>query len=646
MSCCAATRLNVARLGTSITVVRLVGLILAAASVVTASGLGAAEPPFSFTNQIQPLLEKTCFKCHDADTGKGEVDLTRFKTEEDFTRDPKLLEKLVRLVRDRDMPPPSRRPQPKEPEREMLIDWGQYTLAHIDYDKFPRDPGRVVIHRLSRFEYNNTVRDLFGVTNQPADKFPADGGGGGGFDNNADTLFVPPILLEKYLEAASDVLQAARPETIFISKPRLLTSRAAAARRNIEHVAMRAYRRPVEKAEIDALMALFEQATRRGESFENAVKFSLKAALVSPYFLFRIERDQKTREPHRISSYEMASRLSYFIWSSMPDEELFRLAAQDRLHDTAVIDGQVKRMLRDPKARAFADSFAGQWLRIRDLRTAAQPDPRRFSQFTPSLRDAMYEEAIAFFHALVREDRSLLEVLDANYTFVNEELAKHYGMTNVVGPEFRRVELADGQRGGVLGMGAVLTLTSYPQRTSPVLRGKWVLEELLGMPPPPPPPDAGGLPADGAPRNGLTFRQRLEEHRSKPQCASCHRRMDPLGFGLENFDAIGRWRDKIGSEPVDAKGVMSTGEEFSGPAELKRILLERKDAFAQNVTERMLAYALGRGVEFYDMPTVKRISDLLAKNDYRISKLVTEIARSYPFQYRRPTDQPVAVAAH
>lgn len=641
-----ATSLNVAGLAASITVVRLVRLILAGISVATAAGLGAAERPFSFTNQIQPLLEKTCFKCHDADTGKGEVDLARFKTEEDFTRDPKLLEKLVRLVRDRDMPPPSRRPQPKEREREMLIDWGQYTLDHIDYDTFPKDPGRVVIHRLSRFEYNNTVRDLFGVTNQPADKFPADGGGGGGFDNNADTLFIPPILLEKYLEAANDVLAAARPETIFASKPRLLTSRHAAARRNIEHVAMRAYRRPVEKAEIDSLMALFAQASRRGESFENSIRFALKAVLVSPNFLFRIERDQKGKEPHRISSHEMASRLSYFIWSSMPDDELFRLAAQDRLHDAAVVEAQVKRMLRDPKARALADSFAGQWLRIRDLRTTAQPDPRRFSRFTPSLRESMYEEAIGFFHSLVREDRSLLEVIDADYTFVNEELAKHYGMTNVTGSEFRRVKLADRNRGGVLGMGAVLTLTSYPQRTSPVLRGKWVLEELLGLPPPPPPPDAGGLPADEAPRNGLTFRQRLEEHRSKPQCASCHRRMDPLGFGLENFDAIGRWRDKIGSEPVDAAGVMSTGEKFSGPAELKRILLERKDDFAQNVTERMLAYALGRGIEFYDMPTVKRISSALAQSDYRVSTLVAEIAQSYPFQYRRPSDRPVAVASH
>jgi hypothetical protein len=619
----------------SITVVRLVKTI-SLSLFITASGSveAATEPTFSFGKEIQPVVENTCVKCHDADTAKGDLDLSRFKTEEDFTRDPRLLEKIVRLVRDREMPPPGKRPQPKEQERQLLIDWGRSTLAHIDYDKFPKDPGRVLIHRLSRLEYNNTVRDLLGVTNHPADKFPTDGGGGGGFDNNADTLFVPPILIEKYLEAAGEVLEAAAPEKVFVTKPRLLTTRAAAARKNLEHFAGRAFRRPVERAEVDSLMRLFEQASRRGETFEHAVKHALKAVLVSPNFLFRIEQDQKSSQPYRIRSYEMASRLSYFLWSSMPDEELFRLAARNRLQERAIIEAQVKRMLQDPRARAFADNFAGQWLRVRDLRTV-QPDPRRFQKFTPALREAMYEEPIEFFHALVRNDRSLIELLDANYTFLNEELARHYGMTNIIGPEFRRIELTDRNRGGVLGMGAILTLTSYPQRTSPVLRGKWVLEELLGAPPPPPPPDAGGLPADEAPRNGLTFRQRLEEHRKKPQCTSCHARMDPLGFGLENFDAIGRWRDTIGSEPVDAMGEMTTGEKFSGPAELRALLLQRKDDFARNVTERMLSYALGRGLEFYDVPTIKRVSEALAKSDYRVSVLVTEIATSYPFQYRR-----------
>jgi hypothetical protein len=297
----------------------------------------------------------------------------------------------------------------------------------------------------------------------------------------------------------------------------------------------------------------------------------------------------------------------------------------------------VKRMLRDPKARALAENFAGQWLRVRELKTTVQPDPNRFRRFTPELREAMHDETIEFFAAMIRDDASLLTLLDSEHTYLNETLAQHYGLTNlnVTGRQLRRVALPDRTRGGVLGMGAVLTLTSYPQRTSPVLRGKWVLEELLGQPPPPPPPDAGGLPAEDAPRNGLTFRQRLEQHRKKPQCAGCHSRLDPLGFGLENFDAIGRWRTAIGGESVDASGVMSSGEEFTGPAELKKLLLARKDEFARNATERMLAYALGRGIEFYDMPSIAKITETLKHDGYRSSTLVTEIVKSYPFQFRR-----------
>lgn len=596
----------------------------------------AAEtsPPFAFEKQIQPVLQATCLKCHDADTAKGDVDLSGFKTEADFARDPRQLEKIVRMVRDREMPPPGKRPQPKEQDRQLLVDWGTYTLAHIDYDKFPKDPGRVVIHRLSRTEYNNTVRDLLGVTNHPAERFPADGGGGGGFDNNADTLFVPPLLMEKYLEVAGDMLAEVPAERIAPHRPGWLVTSRAAARRNIEAFATRAFRRPVASAEVAALMKLYDSARTRG-SFDDAVRFALKAVLVSPHFIFRIEQDQNAAEPYRISSYELASRLSYFLWSSMPDEELFRVAETGRLHEPAVLEAQVKRMLKDPKSRAFSDNFAGQWLRVRELKTTVQPDPGRFEKFTPELRDAMYREVIEFFDDVVRSDRSLMTLLDANHTFVNAALAEHYGITNVTGSELRRVELADRHRGGVLGMGAVLTLTSYPQRTSPVLRGKWILEELLGAPPPPPPPDAGGLPAADAPRNGLTFRQRLEQHRNKPQCSGCHSRMDPLGFGLENFDAIGRWRTEIGKVPVDASGQMSTGEKFSGPAELKQLLLQRKDEFARNVTERMLAYALGRGVEFYDMPTIQKITQRLKEENYRSSTLILEIAKSYPFQFRR-----------
>jgi hypothetical protein len=316
---------------------------------------------------------------------------------------------------------------------------------------------------------------------------------------------------------------------------------------------------------------------------------------------------------------------------------LFKLAGAGKLHTPQVLEAQVRRMLLDPKARAFADNFAGQWLRVRELKTTAQPDGRKYPEFTPALRDAMYGEAVEFFHGLMRDNRSLLEVIDADYTFANEQLAKHYRLEGVKGEAFQRVSLPDRSRGGVLGMGAVLTLTSYPRRTSPVLRGRWVLEEILGTPPPPPPPLIKSLPPDDRPRDGMTFRQRLEQHRQKAECMGCHKRMDPLGFGLENFDGIGRWRTEVSGQPVDASGQMTTGEQFNGPAELKQLLLTRTNDFARNITEKMLAYALGRGLEYYDTPVVKQITKALARDDYRSGTLVTEIIKSYPFQFRRGT---------
>ena len=343
-----------------------------------------------------------------------------------------------------------------------------------------------------------------------------------------------------------------------------------------------------------------------------------------------------------MNDFELASRISYFIWSSMPDEALFKLARQNKLHVAGVLEQQVRRMLADPKGKVLAQNFASQWLRVRDLKTTAQPDLNRFKTYTLELRDAMYDEVVEFFYSLLKEDASLLKLVDADYTYVNEALAKHYGIEGVQGSEMRRVELKDRNRGGVVGMAGVLTLTSYPLRTSPVLRGKYVLEELLGTPPPPPPPLVKSLPADDRPRDGLTLRQRLEKHRENPDCAACHKRMDPLGFGLENFDAIGRWRTETAGGPVDASGVMTTGEKFSGPAELKKVLLAKKEDFVRNVSEKMLAYALGRGLEFTDTPAVRKIAKSLAAEDCRSSTLILEVVKSYPFQYRK--DNPAQMA--
>ena len=585
-----------------------------------------------FGQDVRPVLETYCFKCHGAEKQKGGVKLHEAADVAAIYRDVKTWDKALAELRDHAMPPDDK-PQPSDDERKRVIEWLDRTLNDPDPDAMPRDPGRAFPHRLSRLEYNNTVRDLLGIDSRPADAFPPDGGGGGGFDNNSATLFLPPVLVEKYLSAAAEILTAATPERMVTARPGETLSKPNAARKCLADFAARAWRRPVEGAETEGLMKLFTDADARGESFDDAIRFALRAVLVSPHFLFRIEVPRGA-EPQHVNDYELASRLSYFLWSSMPDEELSRAAAEQKLHEPAVLEAQTHRMLHDPKARAFAENFAGQWLRVSELQTSAQPDADKFPEYTAAVRDAMAAEPVEFFHALLRENRSLLDLLDAGYTYANETLAKHYGL-DVKGQGFQRIALTDRNRGGVVTMGAVLTLTSYPRRTSPVLRGKWILEEILDTPAPPPPPVVKSLSSSDKVHDGLTFRQQLEQHRKDENCAGCHKRLDPLGFGLENFDAIGRWRTEIAGQPVDAGGEMVTGEKFTGPIELKRILLAHKDEFARNVASRMFAYALNRGLESYDVPVVRHAAKTLAASDYRAETLVMEIVKSYPFQYRR-----------
>ncbi len=599
------------------------------ASVLVLARADAAD----FAKDVRPLLETYCFKCHGADKAKAGVKLHDAADLAALYRDPVMWDKVLTELRDEAMPPDDK-PQPSADERKRLVAWLDRALNDPDPASVPRDPGKPVLHRLSKHEYNNTIRDLLGIDTHPADEFPPDGGGGGGFDNNSATLFTPPVLVEKYLAVATKLLAATKPERLIVARPNAALKKTDAARTNISRFVARAFRRPVEPAQIELLLKLFAQADARGESFDDAVRYSLRGVLVSPDFLFRVEVPRGLNAAP-ISDYELASRLSYFLWASMPDDELFRIAYAGTLRQPAVLEAQVKRMLLDPKARALAENFAGQWLRVDELTTSAQPDAKRFPDYTPALRDAMLAEPIEFFHALLRENGSLLRILDADYTYANEPLAKLYGLDGVTGDAFRRVALKDRNRGGVATMGAVLTLTSYPRRTSPVLRGKWILEQILGTPPPPPPPLVESLPTNDKPKDGMTLRQQLEKHRTKAECAGCHKRMDPLGFGLENFDAIGRWRTEIAGQPLDASGEMVSGEKFTGPAELKAILLKQKDVFARNVTEKMYAYALNRGIESYDVPTVRRSAKALASADYRVNTLVLEIVKSYPFQYRR-----------
>lgn len=613
----------------------------------TTAPAGAAEPDGRQpgASDVGSLLVQFCLNCHDPETRKGDVELAAQPSGEDFGKNSELWRNVLRQLHERAMPPAGKK-QPSEEERVRLMEWVRRGLS--EHAPSERDPGRVTLRRLNRAEYNNTIRDLLGVDTRPADAFPADGAGGGGFDNNADTLFVPAVLMEQYLRAAGEVLEKTDPARLFVARPGDDVPKRDAARWAVERFATRAFRRPVSADETDRYLALFDAADARGDAFEPAVKLALRAVLVSPAFLFRIEEDRESAGPYEVGQYELASRLSYFLWSSMPDDELLRLAAQQRLHDPAVLDGQVRRMLADPKSRAMAESFGAQWLGVRSLETVVRPDRRTFPEYTPTLRDAMVAEAVLVVDSVFRDDASLLKLIDADYTFVNEELARLYGLPDVTGPEMRRVALPNANRGGVLSLAGVLTATSYPRRTSPVLRGRWVLDDVLGVPPPPPPPDVLQLPEDAKGDDGkpLTLRQRLEKHRADPTCAGCHARMDPIGFGLENFDAIGRWRDTEAGAPVDAAGVLVSGESFNGPAELKKVIATAKrEQFVRHLTEKLLAYALGRGIEYYDEAAVTQIVDALAKSDYRSTVLVAEIVKSYPFRYRgNDAGQAAAVA--
>lgn len=401
-------------------------------------------------------------------------------------------------------------------------------------------------------------------------------------------------------------------------------------------LAPRAFRRPVSPQELAPYLRLAARVQKQEKSFEEGLCVAVQALLVSPHFLFRIERDGPatySAGSRRISDHELASRLSYFLWSSMPDAELRRCADAGTLSRPDVLEAQVTRMLRDPKVGALVENFAGQWLELRKLESI-KPNQEKFREYDEYLRLSMRRETELFFREILLKDRPILDFIDADYTFLNERLAQFYGIPDVVGPEFRKVSLAGSNRGGVLTQASVLTVTSYPTRTSPVLRGKWILENFLNAPPPPPPP---GVPAleETKVAAGASLRQQLEEHRKKPLCASCHARLDPLGFGLENFDGIGAWRTVDDKTPVEASGTLPDGKWFSGPQELKAILKADRDAFTRCLTTKLLTYALGRGLERYDQPTVKQIAARVARDDYRFSRLVLGIVTSLPFQQRK-----------
>ena len=606
-----------------------------------AGHVAAQESPIAggkshFEVSVAPFLAKHCAACHSGDEAEAGVAFDRYTVSANVQKEYDLWDKAARLIRDRQMPPPEQT-QPTAGELIAVDAAIQAELATFDCTT-EQQAGRVTLRRLNKAEYNNTIRDLIGLDLKLADDFPSDDVGNG-FDNIGDVLSLSPVLLEKYLMAAQSVADQvfADPQArarVLVHVAQTNGDRIDVARRNVRDFAARAYRRPLTEGEQARLFDIMKFAYEQDSSMDEIFRTVVAAVLSNPHFLFRVERDADNDDEDRIrelDGYEVASRLSYFLWSSMPDEILFEVARRGKLTQPEVIAAQTRRMLADPKSIALANNFAGQWLQLRDV-SRLMPDPERFPDFDGELRSAMRRETELFFESMVRENRSVLEFLNADFTFVNERLARHYGIPGVSGPEFQLVALKADRR-GILTHAGILMLTSNPTRTSPVKRGKWILDNILAEPPPPPPVNVPEL-EEGAETLG-SLREQMEQHRSNPACSVCHLKMDAIGFGLENFDAIGAWRDSDGRFDINASGELPGGHKFGGVLELMEILVqEKKTEFCRCLASKMLTYALGRGLGSYDRCTINDVVRDLAENEYRFETLITAIVTSVPFTMR------------
>ena len=665
--------------------------------------LASVAPAAEFKRNVRPVLEEYCYDCHGDGETRGGVALDAFDSTTNFIVSRDVWWRVLKNLR-ANLMPPAKKPQPTGKQKEVIAHWIKQSVFEIDPGN--PDPGRVTIRRLNRVEYQNTIRDLVGVNFDAPGIFPPEDTGHG-FDNLADVLTLSPMLLEKYVDAAEKIVAQTVPTADSAASPPVPSEkhskffpklapdspagRREYARQLLGDFARRAFRRPVDQDTADRLAGLAESVYNQpGKTFEAGVAKAMVAVLASPRFIFR-EEDALPAGGKRayalVDEYALASRLSYFIWSSMPDEELFRLAAAGKLRKN--LPAQLARMLTDPRANALERNFVGQWLQARDIETVpiegrsvlareqkfdAQQEAlrRRFRELrnkpenalapaekdelaslratfraqqkpgadlTDELRRAMRQETESVFAYLLREDRSLLELLDSDYTFVNEPLARHYGLTNVFGPEMRRVALPpDNPRGGILTEATVLAVTSNPTRTSPVKRGVFILDNILGTPALPPPPNVPPLEAAlaGLTNRAPSLRETLAEHRKNPLCASCHDQMDPVGLALENFNALGKWRDQEFGQPIDPSGQLITGETFANVRELKRVLVKNHaEDFYRTLTQKLLTYALGRSLDYYDVETVDQIVARIEKSGGKPSALLAGIVESAPFQKTR-----------
>lgn len=601
-----------------------------------------------FAEDILPMLERYCYQCHGDGEEKGGVALDQYQTERDVQKGYRLWEQLHKFIIAGEMPPEHIKKRPSKSEQELLAGWTRHALDKF-YKSSPPDPGRVTVRRLNRAEYNNVVRDLMYVDFDPANDFPADDSGHG-FDNIGDVLTVSPLLLEKYINAAEkiaakvivkpesetgqgfDTLSNFQKEYFKYPIERHLRRRAAEA--FLKTFLRRAYRREVTSSEINRLLVLVKRGSDNGGSFEDGLRLAVTAVLVSPNFLFRWELDGAPDNPksiRQLNEYELASRLAFFLWRSMPDDRLLDFAKKGLLRKN--IESEIKRMIRDSRSYGMVRDFTGQWLGLRNL-DVYKPDKKIFPLFTADLKEDMRRETELLYAHVLKNNLNIKELISADYSFINDRLAAHYQIDNINGAHFRLVSLNNVQRRGLLGHGSILTVTSDPNRTSPVKRGKFVLDNILGTPPLPPPPNVPELEVEQ--QEGETLREQMIKHRSNAVCASCHKKMDPIGFAFENYDGIGRYRLTDNGEKIDTSGVLDTGESFKGINDLQNIIISKKlDLYVENLVRKMMVYALGRGLEFYDERVVGHIVKRLSAKGYQHDELVVSIVQSLSFDMKR-----------
>jgi len=608
---------------------------------------GLENDPLSFDRKISELLRRHCYKCHNSDETSGDVDLAKDDNPRLILENSLTWQTASKLLQSHEMPPEDSK-QPSGEERELIVKFLDKTLNSVKCDG-TLEPGLPTVRRLNRTEYNHSIRFLTTLDLRLADAFPADASSYG-FANIAVSLTLTPVQVEQYYAAAKTVVEKlieskssssadaynhvflgtkAGDESGSIEVDRKL------ARQTMERFATLAFRRPVEVDWIDRLMTVFDRSQEQNLDYDQSVGNMLVAVLISPRFLMRVEAPKPDAdEPFPIDDYDLASRLSFFLWSGPPDETLLTLASKKTLSNEDVLDSQVSRMLADPRSDALIENFFVPWLQFSDLQSK-RPDAIAFPNYDEKLHEAILVEPRLVLRDIIRSNKSITQLIDANYTYANEVLARHYRLDAIRGNEMRRVKLTDRRRGGVITMAALLMAQADPGRTNVPRRGNFMAGTILGTPSPPPPPDVPELKEPEASDKPLTLRERLEEHRSNPQCASCHAKIDPLGFGLENYDATGAWRDQEVGKPIDSSGELPDGRRFNGPVELKEILLKEKDEFARTLASQMLIYALGRGPIPTDKCVIDEVVEIAEKDKYRFRSIVRSIISSDPFRYRR-----------